>query len=84
MSEVGFQFSIGTRPTCLICGDERDVRMGMMRFVDLDENGHQYANGWRCRDHGACRGRFESDNPGRAFPLDETRSRIAFVGEDPA
>ena len=82
-ASVGFQIPVGIRPACLVCGDEADIRMGLMRFTQADENGHHYSNGWRCRDHEACRRRFADANPGQDFPLDETRSSITFVGEDP-
>lgn len=81
---VGFQIPLGTRPACLVCGDERDIRMGLMRFREPDENGHHYGNGWRCRDHDACAERWRLANPGQPFELDESRSSITFVGEDPA
>lgn len=83
-SPVGFSIPIGARPACLICGDEANVRMGLMKYREPDENGGHYANGWRCRDHIACRDRFHAQEPGQPFPLDETRSRVVFVGEDPA
>lgn len=82
-ADVGFQIPVGVRPACLICGDERDVRIGLMRYREPFE-GRTYEHGWRCRDHAACRDRFEAANPGVDFPLDETRSRIVFTGEDPA
>ena len=79
---VGFQIPVGVRPAGLICGGEQDIRMGLMKFTEPFE-GRIYENGWRCRDHAACRARYEAVNPGAPFPLDESRSRITFTGEDP-
>lgn len=84
MSSPGWAIGSPARPACLICGDDRDVRMGMMRYREPDDEGNRYASGWRCRDHDACRARFEAVDPRATFPLDEARSRVVFVGEDPA
>lgn len=80
---VGFSIPVGVRPTCLVCGDETEVRMGMMKFREPDETGRTYLSGWRCRDHDGCRARFHAAEPGQPYPLDETRSRVVFVGDDP-
>lgn len=67
----GFAIPVGVRPACLVCGDERSVRMGLMRHREPDAQGGRYSSGWRCVDHAACRSRFEAAFPGEPWPLEE-------------
>ena len=66
---TGFDVPVGTAPICLICGDDRAVRMGLMRYRDPSQP--RYSSGWRCIDHRACRDRFHAANPGDRYPLED-------------
>lgn len=70
---TGFIIPAGIQPVCLVCGDDRSVRMGLMRYREALPDGSVYASGWRCIDHQACRDRFEAANPRDRYPLEETR-----------
>lgn len=69
---TGFDVPVGIAPVCLVCGDDRAVRMGLMRYRDADENGQVFASGWRCIDHRACRDRYEAAT-GERYPLEDAR-----------
>jgi hypothetical protein len=58
-------------PACLVCGHDRDIRMGLMRFRERASDGSVYASGWRCIDHDACRLRFTQANPKERYPLED-------------
>lgn len=70
---TGFTVPVGVQPACLICGDDRAVRMGLMRFREAAPDGTVYSSGWRCIDHRECRARFESANPKDRWPLEDAR-----------
>lgn len=70
---TGFAVPVGVQPACLICGDDKAVRMGLMRFREAAPDGSVYSSGWRCIDHLACRDRFAAANPKDRWPLEDHR-----------
>jgi hypothetical protein len=57
------------RPACVICGDGRDTRFGLVRY--LGSTTAEYAYGPRCVDRDACRTRTKTN--GDEYPEDYHR-----------
>lgn len=78
---AGWSVPTADSKPCSLCGDRGVTSVGMIRLARPDSLGNRYTHGRRCRDHAACRARWEANNPGEQYPVSEVRSRVEFTGE---
>ena len=67
---AGWTMPPATPAACVLCGDTEDVRTGLMRFRQLDDEGNVFSSGPRCRDRAGCRERYEA-RMGEPWPLED-------------
>lgn len=62
-------WTVDARTPCQLCGDTTNTAPAVMRFQEPDEDGRRFTHGVRCRDHRACRDRYEAAT-GERYPLE--------------